>query len=96
MCANVSTLLFLSPERKEAPHLTISLGSNNPFRNRALSPTSPKPAPERPRSTNPFLDDNEIASPLSDPEIKSQTETGSSLTGNTAELFVRLEGPSFY
>ncbi|KAM5467978.1 hypothetical protein MauCBS54593_005260 [Microsporum audouinii] len=50
------------PDRQASPGIT--LGSNNPFRNRAASPStsasllSPGLRPQRPLSTNPFLDDD--------------------------------------
>ena len=56
-------------ERQTSPGLTANLPSNNPFRNRATSPSNslpspiattfnhiPSTAPERPVSRNPFLD----------------------------------------
>ncbi|KAJ1335962.1 Pal1 cell morphology protein [Microdochium nivale] len=50
--------------RSNNPGLTLNLGSNNPFRNRAVSPNNRSPAPAspfddpppRPTSKNPFLD----------------------------------------
>ncbi|KAL1965382.1 hypothetical protein VTN77DRAFT_5819 [Rasamsonia byssochlamydoides] len=83
-----------APERKQS--LNISLGSNNPFRNRAVSPSSPASPgpngrPERPRSTNPFLDDTELFSPQSAPEgTRSSMGNDHPFTGNTAELFENL------
>jgi len=52
------------PEDRANPGLTLNLGSNNPFRNRAVSPNNLSPAlaspfddpPPRPTSRNPFLD----------------------------------------
>ncbi|CRG85874.1 Protein PAL1 [Talaromyces islandicus] len=88
------------PERKPSPQFSVNLGSNNPFRNRTLSPGSPvspglaSPGirPERPRSTNPFLDDTEILSPQSAPAgtIKSPMSDNNPYTGNAAELFESL------
>ncbi|KAJ5884797.1 hypothetical protein N7495_009307 [Penicillium taxi] len=72
-----------------------SFGSNNPFRNRALSPAAPSTGTERPRSTNPFLDDVDVISPQSAPGMS----TGGSLfspvdqqdmTSNTRDLFENL------
>lgn len=67
---------FLSDQ--PSPSLSISLSSNNPFRNRAgsplpKSPASPfdDPAPQsassiaRPQSTNPFLDSTQTQKPAS-------------------------------
>lgn len=58
--------------RQISPDLTTNFPSNNPFRNRAVSPASslpspvtssfgnfPSTAPERPTSRNPFLDQSE-------------------------------------
>ena len=58
--------------RQISPGLTTNLPSNNPFRNRAVSPANSLPspltnsfgnisntAPERPTSRNPFLDQSE-------------------------------------
>ncbi|EEA27525.1 conserved hypothetical protein [Talaromyces marneffei ATCC 18224] len=77
--------------------LSINLGSNNPFRNRAISPSStssvsPGPRPERPRSTNPFLDNTEMTSPQSAPtgSIQSPSSEKHPFLGNTAELFENL------
>ncbi|KAJ5917910.1 hypothetical protein N7454_010285 [Penicillium verhagenii] len=76
-----------------------NFGSNNPFRNRALSPTVPTPAtnarPERPRSTNPFLDDTDALSPQSAPGMSSGAmfspiERHDTTTNNTRDLFEAL------
>ncbi|KAJ5475637.1 hypothetical protein N7539_007924 [Penicillium diatomitis] len=76
-----------------------NFGSNNPFRNRALSPDtgapSANPRPERPRSTNPFLDDSEATSPRSGPGMAGATNIFSpvekhDMTTNTRELFENL------
>jgi hypothetical protein len=86
-----------------APGLTLNLSSNNPFRNRAVSPsfpsgqTSPFDAPPRPLSRNPFLDASSInsfpAPPRSPDEMSFATDATaaprSALTGHAAELFVR-------
>ncbi|GBF63665.1 hypothetical protein TMEN_6307 [Trichophyton mentagrophytes] len=59
------------PDRQASP--SITLGSNNPFRNRAASPSTPNSLvspglrPQRPLSTNPFLDETESFSPSSLP-----------------------------
>ncbi|KAL1993580.1 hypothetical protein VTN49DRAFT_2249 [Thermomyces lanuginosus] len=83
------------PDRKASPNLTVNLGSNNPFRNRALSsggPTSPRP--ERPRSTNPFLDETELLSPTqSAPSGKPSSpmsDSSSPPVSHAAELFENL------
>ncbi|KAJ5965761.1 hypothetical protein N7481_012475 [Penicillium waksmanii] len=74
-----------------------NFGSNNPFRNRALSPSagSTSSRPERPRSTNPFLDDTEALSPQSAPGISSGPSMFSptekpDATNNTRDLFENL------
>lgn len=75
-----------------------NFGSNNPFRNRALSPSNASAAsarPERPRSTNPFLDDSETLSPQSAPGLSTGTTMFSptekqDLTSNARDLFVRV------
>ncbi|KAJ5153484.1 uncharacterized protein N7482_009962 [Penicillium canariense] len=76
-----------------------NFGSNNPFRNRTLSPTvgstTASTRPERPRSTNPFLDDAEALSPQSAPGLStgatmfSPTEK-QDMTSNTRDLFENL------
>lgn len=105
--------LFLQRLRLESQSLTqvsradrqlsptaANFGSNNPFRNRALSPSNGSAAsarPERPRSTNPFLDETEALSPQSAPGLStgapmfSPTEN-QDLTSNTRDLFVRAAG----
>jgi hypothetical protein len=75
-----------------SPGLTINLSSNNPFRNRATSPTlSPQLVPPRPVSRNPFLDAS--GAPISTSPTMSQTNGATvapkPLTGHAAELFVR-------
>lgn len=81
-----------------SPDLTLNLSSNNPFRNRAVSPGPPSPfdlAPPRPVSRNPFLD----ASATNQPFVQSPDKMASAakepapkpaLTGNAAELFDNL------
>ncbi|PGH20390.1 hypothetical protein AJ80_03535 [Polytolypa hystricis UAMH7299] len=87
------------PDRQPSPRLTVNLGSNNPFRNLATSPTSlsppsPGPRPPRPLSTNPFLDDSESLSLHSaiganmSPNKPSPGEPP--LTGHALELFENL------
>ncbi|PGH18085.1 hypothetical protein AJ79_00713 [Helicocarpus griseus UAMH5409] len=85
-------------DRQPSPRLTVNLGSNNPFRNRAsspsvASPTSPLSRP-RPVSTNPFLDDSEAFAPLSAPAGSMSPQKASpaepQFTGHTAELFENL------
>ncbi|KAJ5707534.1 hypothetical protein N7488_007335 [Penicillium malachiteum] len=76
-----------------------SFGSNNPFRNRALSPATTASGasarPERPRSTNPFLDDTDALSPQSAPGMStggtmfSPTERYDA-TSHTRDLFENL------
>jgi hypothetical protein len=75
--------------------LSLNLPSNNPFRNRAVSPTSPASPfddpPPRPLSRNPFLDPA-ITSRSSLSNIRSESESMSldkrpSLTAE--EIFVR-------
>ncbi|KAJ5111554.1 hypothetical protein N7532_002089 [Penicillium argentinense] len=74
-----------------------SFGSNNPFRNRALSPSggsTTSSRPERPRSTNPFLDDTEALSPQSAPGMTTGatmfSPTEKDVTSNTRDLFENL------
>ncbi|KAJ5818123.1 hypothetical protein N7474_003714 [Penicillium riverlandense] len=86
------------PERQGSPQSPVNLGSNNPFRNRALSPSvssaTSNTRPERPRSTNPFLDETETLSPQSAPGLSSETMFSpvekTNMTGNTRELFENL------
>ncbi|KAJ5651848.1 hypothetical protein N7507_009274 [Penicillium longicatenatum] len=89
----------LAPGSQVSP-TAANFGSNNPFRNRALSPsTVPGSAtnarPERPRSTNPFLDDTDALSPQSAPGLStgatmfSPTERPD-MTSNTRDLFENL------
>ncbi|KAJ5116173.1 hypothetical protein N7456_000521 [Penicillium angulare] len=88
----------LAPGSQVSP-TAANFGSNNPFRNRALSPSNTSATsssrPERPRSTNPFLDDTEALSPQSAPGLStgatmfSPTEQ-SDATNNTRDLFESL------
>ena len=96
------TPLIRLAERAPSPNVSTNLSSNNPFRNRAVSPangTIPSPSLglnfDRPTSTNPFLDSSEIPSssaPASTSAMAVPNRRGSptkpALTGNTAELFV--------
>ncbi|KAI9369033.1 Pal1 cell morphology protein-domain-containing protein [Aspergillus egyptiacus] len=81
----------VSPVSQNAPQVPVNLGSNNPFRTRTLSPSSSTHSgvrPERPKSTNPFLDDNDLMSPQSTQSaslIDSQD-----MAQNTRELFENL------
>ncbi|KAL5364994.1 Pal1 cell morphology protein-domain-containing protein [Aspergillus floccosus] len=83
----------VSPVRQTSP---VNLGSNNPFRNRALSPSNSIASgtrPERPTSTNPFLDDTDALSPQSAPvgsTMFSPIDDKNDLTGNTRDLFENL------
>ncbi|KAF9888145.1 hypothetical protein FE257_009281 [Aspergillus nanangensis] len=83
----------VSPIRQASP---ANLGSNNPFRNRALSPSNSSITsggrPERPTSTNPFLDDPDPLSPQSAPvgTMVSPVDKTDLLTGNTRDLFENL------
>lgn len=91
--ANLVLLKPVSPERVDSPQLAVNLGSNNPFRNRALSPsisTRPLARPERPTSTNPFLDDADLAQSAPGASAMSQPVAQQDLTGNARDLFVRL------
>ncbi|KAJ5950176.1 uncharacterized protein N7479_008589 [Penicillium vulpinum] len=91
--------LSLAPQAIEhqASPTAASFGSNNPFRNRALSPgsISSNNRPERPRSTNPFLDDTEAMSPQSAPGMSTGVSMISpieknNMSSNTRELFESL------
>ncbi|KAL5336132.1 Pal1 cell morphology protein-domain-containing protein [Aspergillus crustosus] len=76
-----------SPVHANAP---VNLASNNPFRSQTLSPSSSSNSgrPERPKSTNPFLDDTEPFSPQSTSHapVASQQD----MTQNTRDLFENL------
>ncbi|KAL4900828.1 hypothetical protein BDW74DRAFT_90801 [Aspergillus multicolor] len=77
-----------SPSRQQFP---VNLGSNNPFRARTLSPSSSTTSggrPERPKSTNPFLDDSEPISPQSAPSNSLIDQQD--MTQNTRDLFENL------
>ncbi|APA11876.1 hypothetical protein sscle_08g066460 [Sclerotinia sclerotiorum 1980 UF-70] len=84
-----------------SPGLSTNLSSNNPFRNRAVSPAmssstqrAHREPPPRPLSRNPFLDSpatNQTSSP--DKMAFSRTSPSSSgpaLTGHAADLFDEL------
>ncbi|EAW09917.1 Pal1 family protein [Aspergillus clavatus NRRL 1] len=81
-----------APDGQISPQLAVHLASNNPFRNRALSPAN-STRPERPTSTNPFLDDNDsLSSPRSAPiqgTLFSPIEQ-QDMTSNTRDLFENL------
>ncbi|CEJ57432.1 Putative Pal1 cell morphology protein [Penicillium brasilianum] len=88
----------LAPRDQVSP-TAANFGSNNPFRNRALSPsagsTTSSTRPERPRSTNPFLDDAEALSPQSAPGMSTDASMFSpierkDMTSNTRILFENL------
>ena len=85
--------------RRLAPRsagLTLNLSSNNPFRNRAASPTGPQSpaspfaAPARPVSRNPFLDPaNKPATPVPDAMATAVAEPEKKAVSPTAEeIFV--------
>ncbi|EEH04762.1 conserved hypothetical protein [Histoplasma capsulatum G186AR] len=87
------------PDRQPSPGLTVNLGSNNPFRNRAssasfASTTGPPLRQQRPVSRNPFLDDSESQASLlasagnMSPEKLPSADPPS--TGHVAELFEDL------
>ncbi|KKK15831.1 hypothetical protein P175DRAFT_0500413 [Aspergillus ochraceoroseus IBT 24754] len=81
----------VSPVSQTNPHLSVNLGSNNPFRSRALSPSSSITSggrPERPKSTNPFLDDTDPMSPQSAPV--GSVGSPQDMTQNTRDLFESL------
>ncbi|KAL2794501.1 Pal1 cell morphology protein-domain-containing protein [Aspergillus keveii] len=80
-----------SPVRQHGPGLPVNLGSNNPFRTRTLSPSSSTHSggrPERPKSTNPFLDDTDPISPQSAPSASLIDQQD--MTQNTRDLFENL------
>ncbi|KAJ5211351.1 Pal1 cell morphology [Penicillium cf. griseofulvum] len=89
----------LAPQEHQASPTAASFGSNNPFRNRALSPSVAGSVssnrPERPRSTNPFLDDTEALSPQSAPGMSTGASMISpiektDISSSTRELFESL------
>ncbi|KAL4911843.1 Pal1 cell morphology protein-domain-containing protein [Aspergillus aurantiobrunneus] len=74
-----------------SPQFPVNLGSNNPFRTRALSPSNTTTfggRPERPKSTNPFLDDTDPISPQSAPGASFVGQQD--MTQNTRDLFENL------
>lgn len=95
------SILFLAIDLRPSTGLTLNLSSNNPFRNRAASPSlsdgqrSPFDPPPRPVSRNPFLDAPSAfpQPPVVSPDKMSFAAESSAprpaLTGNAAELFVR-------
>ncbi|KAL1884950.1 hypothetical protein Plec18167_001607 [Paecilomyces lecythidis] len=83
-----------APERQPSPQLNINLSSNNPFRNRAVSPSAASPvsvnSAGRPVSTNPFLDEADLTSPQSAPGVSMASASKPSAMSNAAELFENL------
>lgn len=100
-CDRLDADLYL-PIDAQSSSLGANLASNNPFRNRAVSPLNQHPrgeAPPRPVSRNPFLDDavfdnngmntKENARPEQKFRVPSPpTARGNPLIGNAATLFV--------
>ncbi|KAI3135898.1 hypothetical protein CBS147325_7623 [Penicillium roqueforti] len=87
----------LAPQEYQDSPTAASFGSNNPFRNRALSPGSISSInrPERPRSTNPFLDDAEGIPLQPTPGVSTSANMFSpieknDMSSNTRELFESL------
>ncbi|KAL4783199.1 Pal1 cell morphology protein-domain-containing protein [Aspergillus varians] len=84
----------LGPQVSPSPssqQFAVNLASNNPFRTRTLSPSSSTFSggrPERPRSTNPFLDDSDPISPQSAPSVSLIDQQD--MTQNTRDLFENL------
>lgn len=81
----------------KGPGLSLSLPSNNPFRNRTTSPVpvasgqlSPMEPPPRPLSRNPFLDDAGVVKESLLQRLPSPSSNPAPLTGSAAELFVRF------
>lgn len=103
-CANKKSDVDFASSDQPSPGLTISLSSNNPFRNRAASPlpkspASPfdDPAPQsasstsQPPSNNPFLDSTrKSTSPaITGPLITMADEKETKPSFNSEDLFVR-------
>lgn len=99
-CDRQDTDLYF-PLDAQPSSLGANLASNNPFRNRAVSPGNQgqREAPPRPVSRNPFLDDavfdnngmntKENARPEQKFRMPSPpAATGNPLIGNAATLFV--------
>ncbi|KAG0153562.1 hypothetical protein PDIDSM_2216 [Penicillium digitatum] len=92
--------ISMAPQEHQASPTAASFGSNNPFRNRAFTPSvggsiSSSNRPERPRSTNPFLDDTEVMSPQSAPGMSTGVSMISpidqnDMSSNTRDLFEAL------
>ena len=96
----------LDPEQRISPGLTSNLPSNNPFRNRAVSPTNslpspvttsfgnfPNTAPERPTSRNPFLDQSEKKSLATAQVSSTSPEQGAyGMTGRASPTKPALTG----
>lgn len=81
-------------DRQASPQLSL-LGSNNPFRNRAMSPAVNPGAPRTERSsTNPFMDDTDALSPQSAPSLQPVRPLQPEAVDNTRELFVRPATPT--
>ncbi|KAJ5668581.1 uncharacterized protein N7477_007151 [Penicillium maclennaniae] len=88
----------LAPTGSQDSPTAANFGSNNPFRNRALSPangSTTSARPERPRSTNPFLDETDALSPQSAPGMSTGAALFSpvekqDMTSHTRELFENL------
>ncbi|KAE8351709.1 Pal1 cell morphology protein-domain-containing protein [Aspergillus coremiiformis] len=85
----------VSPVRQTPTQVPgANLGSNNPFRNRALSPSNSVASggrPERPTSTNPFLDDYDPLSPQSAPTGTMVSPVDrQDITNTTRDLFENL------
>ncbi|KAL3482234.1 Pal1 cell morphology protein-domain-containing protein [Aspergillus californicus] len=85
-----TTLSYYPPGVSLGPQVPspVNLGSNNPFRTRTLSPSNSSVRPERPKSTNPFLDDPEPLSPQSAPSASLVDHQD--MTQNTRDLFENL------
>lgn len=77
------TTLTSLPIEASSHHLSASFNSNNPFRNRGVSPN---PAP-RPVSRNPFLDDS-VFDKDDEPKQRMVSQPAK-MVGNAATLFVR-------
>ncbi|KAI9812152.1 MAG: hypothetical protein M1827_004818 [Pycnora praestabilis] len=85
------------PDRRPSPGLSINLSSNNPFRNRAISPAPYQSLPspesprlnERPMSRNPFFDisDNNEPPPRPPPKPAVGNITASNTTSSQKSGF---------
>ncbi|KFY45782.1 hypothetical protein V494_00769 [Pseudogymnoascus sp. VKM F-4513 (FW-928)] len=90
-------MAFAQPGGEDAKGagLSLSLPSNNPFRNRTTSPVasgqlSPMEPPPRPLSRNPFLDEAGIVKESLLQRHPSPSSNPAPLTGSAAELFDEL------